>query len=145
MIRAVTGFVSEDYLSAMEAISIRVREFGHRLSCLSFGDSVELVCALRRLERFEERLSALFSHKTLAFEGFWISVAETRAKLESWREVRSASPPSEKRMVGASESARFAGRVPMSSGRDSLKFSSGRLAGLTRYHLPFQESVKEFA
>lgn len=142
LIRAVTGFVSEDYPSAMEAISIRVREFGHRLSCLSFGDSVELVCALRRLERFEERLSALFSHKTVAFDGFWISVAETRAKLESWREVRSASPPSEKRRVGASESDRFGGRVPMSSGRDSLKFSSGRLAGLTRYHLPFQESVE---
>lgn len=129
----------------MEAISIRVREFGHRLSCLSFGDSVELVCDLRRLERFEERLSALFSHKTVAFEGFWISVAETRAKVESLREVRSASPPSEKRRVGASESDRFAGRVPVSLGRDSLKFSSARLSGLTRYHLPFQESAESFA
>ncbi|XP_030463189.2 putative clathrin assembly protein At4g40080 [Syzygium oleosum] len=146
LIRAVTGFVSEDYLSAMEAILIRVREFGHRLSCLSFGDSVELVCALRRLGRFEEKVSALFSHKMVAFEGFWISVAEMRARLESSRrEVGPVSPASEKKRVGASESARFGGRVPMSSSHDSLKFSSGRLVGLTRYHLPFQESVELFA
>lgn len=147
LIRTVTVFVSEDYLSAMEAILIRVREFGHRLSCLSFGELVELVCALRRLERFKERLSPLFSHKVAASEGFWIAVAETRAKLESQREAGSVSarPSSEEKRVGASESARFGGWIPMSSSHDSIRFSSGRIVGLNRYHLPFQESVELFA
>ncbi|KAK3418996.1 hypothetical protein EUGRSUZ_H04733 [Eucalyptus grandis] len=147
LIRTVTVFVSEDYLSAMEAILIRVREFGHRLSCLSFGELVELVCALRRLERFKERLSPLFSHKVAASEGFWIAVAETRAKLESQREAGSVSvrSSSEEKRVGVSESARFGGRIPMSSSHDSIRFSSGRIVGLNRYNLPFQESVELFA
>lgn len=71
----------------------------------------------------------MFNHKTKALEGFWISVAKTKAKTESLREVWSASLPLEKRKVGASESDWFAGRVPVSSDRDSLKFLPGKLPG----------------
>ena len=56
LVDEIRGLVGRDCVSAMTEISVRVGEFGERLSCLSFGESVELVCALKRLEDCRERL-----------------------------------------------------------------------------------------
>ncbi|XP_015057201.1 putative clathrin assembly protein At4g40080 [Solanum pennellii] len=118
----VIGLLNSDYLSTVNELLIRLSEFSERLSCLSFGDSVELSFILKRLEECKERLSILFSIKKPSTESLWCSVSELSIKINDLK-----VDFSKRKLITfekLSESARFNNRV-MKFG-DSVQFSSGR-------------------
>ncbi|XP_055816589.1 putative clathrin assembly protein At4g40080 [Solanum dulcamara] len=118
----VIGLLSSDYLSTVNELLIRLSEFKERLSCLSFGDSVELSFIFKRLEGCEERLSVLFSVKKPSTELLWSSVTELSLKIDDLKVDLSGRKllTFEK----SSESARFNNRVVKFG--NSVQFSSGR-------------------
>lgn len=125
LVDKVMGFVGEDYLSAINEVSVRVSEFKERLSDLSFGDSVELVCSLKRLEDCKERLSVLSTGKKSLMESFWVLISEVKDRVgpdmvykDEGKLVNSV------RREKVSESARFGERVLISG--DSVGFPSRR-------------------
>lgn len=123
----VVGLVGEDYLSAINEVSIRLSEFRERLSSLSLGDSVELVCAMKRLENCKEGLEGMSNKKAAMIETFWGIVSQLKdevGKEQMYKDERSVIASLERRDK-VSESARFGDRVMKHSGR-SVRFSSGR-------------------
>ena len=125
LVDEVLGLVGEDYLSSINEVSIRVSEFRERLSCLSFVDSVELVCASKRLEDCKERLSSLSQRKKVLIETVWGSISEIKDQVGNskvYREEGRLLTMGSRNKV--SESARFGERV-LKHG-DSVKFPSGR-------------------
>ncbi|OMO56166.1 ENTH/ANTH/VHS superfamily protein [Corchorus capsularis] len=144
LIEEVQGLVGEDYLSSIDEVSVRVREFRERLSCLSFVDSVELVCALKRLEDCKERLLSFSQRKRVLIETVWGSISEIKDQVDNLKVCRD-----ERRLLTMgsksskiSESARFGDRV-LKQG-NSVKFSSGRFLSLD--NVPFRsfESVESW-
>ncbi|KAK6923808.1 AP180 N-terminal homology (ANTH) domain [Dillenia turbinata] len=123
LIFEIIGLVGDDYKSAVDEVSLRVNEFRERLSHLSYGDSVEFVCCMKRLEDCEERLTVLFPMMRRALlDRFWGLVREMkgiigscaeRVKLKEWGRDR------------GSESARFDDQVFRSD--KSIRFGSGRM------------------
>lgn len=144
LVDEILNLVSEDYLSAINDVSIRVNEFNQRLSSLSFSDSVELVCILKRLEDCKERLLVISTRKKALLESLWCLISELRDKVAMGK-----SYGEEGRLLltlrlkdRGSESARFGERV-LSYG-DSVRFSSAKF-GLNTYDFPVVESVKSCA
>ncbi|CAN1146130.1 hypothetical protein LINPERPRIM_LOCUS6809 [Linum perenne] len=76
LIGEIRDLVSDDFLSAVNDVFVRVEEFKHRVGCLSFGESVELVCVLKRLEGCRERLGESWTRKRVFIEGFWSAARE---------------------------------------------------------------------
>uniref|UniRef100_A0A9I9DI72 ENTH domain-containing protein n=1 Tax=Cucumis melo TaxID=3656 RepID=A0A9I9DI72_CUCME len=130
LVDKIYGFVGDDYLAAMKEISIRVTEFHHRLGCLSFGESVELVCALKRLDDFKEKQSlGIFARYEVLMDGFWSSIRETKNLIGASKENRDGCKLSQmERRI--SDSGRFIERSNASSYCDVLPFRSERF-GLT--------------
>ncbi|KAK6923347.1 AP180 N-terminal homology (ANTH) domain [Dillenia turbinata] len=137
LIFEIMGLVGDDYKSALNEVSLRVNEFRERLSHLSFGDSVEFVCCMKRLEDCEERLTVLFPMMKRALtESFWGLVGEMKKIVGSC----CAEKGERKKLVGwrgdrGSESARFDHQVLRSD--KSFRFGSGRMSSLA---LPIEES-----
>ncbi|KAK9713097.1 hypothetical protein RND81_06G002500 [Saponaria officinalis] len=131
----IMGLVGEDYLTTVDEIVIRVEEFKERLSCLSFVDSVELVCALKRLEDCKDRLATLFDvNGSGLVEDLWVLVGEMKDK------VGEAKGFKEEKMVmrwGRFESARF-GDSDQVKPHDSVQFASNRFA----FQFAYGELVK---
>ncbi|XVF61545.1 hypothetical protein PTKIN_Ptkin08bG0138300 [Pterospermum kingtungense] len=126
LVDEVVGLVGEDYLSSIAEVSTRVSEFRERLSCLSFADSVELVCALKRLEDCKERLLELSHRKKVLIESVWCSINEIKDQVGNskvYREGGRLLTMGNRNKV--SDSARFGDRVLVEHG-ESVKFSSGR-------------------
>ncbi|XP_022773880.1 putative clathrin assembly protein At4g40080 [Durio zibethinus] len=121
----VLGLVGEDYLSSINEVSIRISELRDRLSCLSYLDSVELACALKRLEDCKERLLSIAQRKKVLIETLWGSISEIKEQVGNIKmhgeERRLLTMGSSNK---ASKQARFGERV-LKHG-DSVKFSSGR-------------------
>ncbi|KAJ9128985.1 hypothetical protein P3X46_018517 [Hevea brasiliensis] len=140
LVQQIINLVGEDYLSSTNEISIRAEEFNQRMSCLNFGDSVELECILKRLEDCKERLLALPIKKKTLIENLWCFIREMKGRVENGKAYKE-----EGRLLlkhGGSESARFGERV-LSYG-DSVRFSSARF-GLNGYSLAIVESVESCA
>lgn len=124
LVDKIFAFVGDDYLSATKEISIRVTEFHQRLSCLSFGESVELVCVLKRLEDCKEKQWKGISAKYEIFmDGFWGSIRKTKNLIGESNENREGG-----KLVRAksriSDSGRYMERPNLY--RDSVRFGSGR-------------------
>ncbi|KAA8530796.1 hypothetical protein F0562_005580 [Nyssa sinensis] len=121
----IMGLLGGDYLSAVGEISLRLSEFNERLSCLSFGESVELISALKRLEDSKERLMGLFSIKKASTETLWDSTRELKDRV-GMVQVHTDGGQLQLVNVGrremTSESARL-GEGVLKSG-DSIVFSS---------------------
>uniref|UniRef100_A0A2P2J3S3 Putative clathrin assembly protein At4g40080 n=1 Tax=Rhizophora mucronata TaxID=61149 RepID=A0A2P2J3S3_RHIMU len=121
----IMDLVCGDYMSAINSILIRVDEFKQRLSCLSFGDSVELGCVLKRLENCKDRILELSGGKKELIESLWCLVSEIESKVKGYREdgrlLHSWGMGSDR----GSESARFWNRT-LSYEDNSLRFSSAR-------------------
>lgn len=132
LVEEIRDLVGEDHLSAMNEFSLRVDEFGERLSCLSFGDSVELVCALKRLEDCEERLRRWSTEKKHVAESFWVSIREIKGRVGKEKENMLV----EKKTERLGDSARFGDRVLRSD--DSVRFSSSRLTVNYKSPLPME-------
>lgn len=121
----VISLLSNDYLSTVNAVLSRLSEFNVRMSCLSFAESVELACALKRLEDCKEKLSLLFPVKKPSAENLWGLVSELKektGKLKAYKEERKLLTWG--KCDQGSESARF-----VMKRHDSVQFSSGRLGG----------------
>ncbi|KAB2061560.1 hypothetical protein ERO13_A10G087400v2 [Gossypium hirsutum] len=144
LVDAVLGLVGEDYLSSINEISIRVSEFKERLDCLGFVDSVELVCALRRLEECKERLSTLSQRKKVMIESVWGSINEVKDQIGNSKAYK--EDEGRLLMMGrrnkVSESARFGERVVMKHSGNSVKFSSGRFLSFNDLTFPAYASME---
>eukprot|EP00262_Sarcandra_glabra_P008288 TRINITY_DN2163_c0_g4_i1.p1 TRINITY_DN2163_c0_g4~~TRINITY_DN2163_c0_g4_i1.p1 ORF type:complete len:364 (-),score=44.42 TRINITY_DN2163_c0_g4_i1:174-1265(-) len=117
LVRGVLRLVDEDNMVTQKEILVRVEEIRERLvSCVSYGDSVELVCVLKRLESCRERVGDLLMGLVGEVKERAVLVREFGGdeKLERFG-----------RRLRWSESDRFGERV-VSSG-DSVRFSSGRM------------------
>ncbi|XP_022136401.1 putative clathrin assembly protein At4g40080 [Momordica charantia] len=128
LVDRILGFVADDYLSAMKEISVRVTEFHQRLSCLSFGESVELVCVLKRLEDCKEKQSLGISAKyEILMDGFWGLIWETKNLIGETKENRDGTGAGGKLIMTTarmSDSGRFMERANIY--RDSIRFGSER-------------------
>ncbi|CAN0878437.1 hypothetical protein LINGRAHAP2_LOCUS12474 [Linum grandiflorum] len=138
----IIALVGEDFLSAVNEVSVRIDELkNHRKSCLSFGDSVELVCVLKRLLGCREKLGGLLTaRKRVLIEEMWVAAEEVLDAAEeksgggdgdgggrfllTWGRRRRSD-------LQGSGSARFGGRVL--SCTDSVKVSSSARFGSNRY------------
>lgn len=141
LVAEIVDLVGEDCLSAINEVSVRLTEFRERMSCLSFVDSVELVCALKRVEDCKERLQLLYLTKKGVNESFWSVVREIRERVGTEREAQEGKKCVNLTKDKGSESARFEERVVRAG--DSVRFGSGRLTvSYTLSTLPILESMK---
>ncbi|XP_022985168.1 putative clathrin assembly protein At4g40080 [Cucurbita maxima] len=126
LVDKIYAFVGEDYLSATKEISTRVTEFRHRLGCLSFGESVELVCALKRLEDCKEKQSrGISGNHEILLKGFWGSIREIRNLIGESKDLRETGKlgRTKSRM---SDSGRFMDQDNAKLDRHSVRFGSER-------------------
>ncbi|KAF5738016.1 putative ENTH/ANTH/VHS superfamily protein [Tripterygium wilfordii] len=142
LVDEVMGLVGEDYLSSINEVWVRVNEVSQRLSCLSFGESVELACGLKRLEDCKEKLFVLSTRKKALIETLWVLIVEmkdglSRACVEDRRLVVMGTRDR------VSKSARFGDRV-VSYG-DSVSLASGKFGFSNRFMFSIQESVQSCA
>ncbi|TKY47686.1 putative clathrin assembly protein [Spatholobus suberectus] len=72
----IVGLVEEDGVAVLSGVFVRVNEFRERLGCLSFGEVVELVYALNRLEKCKEMMMGAEK------QSLWDSVRELKEKVE---------------------------------------------------------------
>uniref|UniRef100_A0A1J3INK6 Putative clathrin assembly protein n=1 Tax=Noccaea caerulescens TaxID=107243 RepID=A0A1J3INK6_NOCCA len=136
----ITRMVGEDYVSSINELYTRLNEFKERSNTLSFGDSIELVCALKRLESCKERLSEISNAdwKRAWIDGFWSLVREVKGMIGS---LENNYGQIEKSIVGIGsrekgyESARFTDRLIIGYG-DAVRFSSGRFSNVDRFNYP---------
>ncbi|XP_031115023.1 putative clathrin assembly protein At4g40080 [Ipomoea triloba] len=109
LIHEIMRLLSDDNFSILDETLSRLTELKQRMDCLSFGDSVELALALRRLEDCTERLSVLFTEQKSSIENSSSLAIELREKIETSTRVCK-----ERRLLSFSrkcESARFPARV----------------------------------
>ncbi|CAN6917592.1 unnamed protein product [Brassica oleracea] len=134
----IIRLVGEDYVSSVNELYTRLNEFKDRSSILSFGDRIELVCALKRLESCKERLSVVFRGiwKRAWIDGFWSLVREVKGMIG---DLEDGYEKIERSMVGVGrrgkgyESARFTDRLVIGYG-DAVRFSSGRFSNVDRFN-----------
>lgn len=136
----IIHLVGEDYVSSINELYVRFNEFKERSNTLSFGDSIELVCALKRLESCKERLTEIChgNWKRAWIDGFWSLVREVKGMIGNLEDNYGQF---EKSIVGIGrrekgyESARFTDRLVIGYG-DDVRFSSGRFSNVDRFNYP---------
>ncbi|GAB4848765.1 hypothetical protein Ancab_003492 [Ancistrocladus abbreviatus] len=114
LVDEVMRLVGEDYWIAVAELVVRLAEFKERLSCLSFAESVELVCALKRLELegCNENMLLLFGHSKKASAEELLSVVreledEVGAVKGGSSSGKEKMAVSGERFMKGSESARY--------------------------------------
>ncbi|KAK7247386.1 hypothetical protein RIF29_42269 [Crotalaria pallida] len=124
LVEEIMNLVHEDWIVTQREVSVGVSEFKERLSCLKFGEAVELVCCLKRLEECKERMMMMMLEVEQG-QRLWDTVIEVKEKagMEVYKEEAKVHKAVRKQRV--SESDRFSGRVLNSY--DSSMFPSGRL------------------
>lgn len=125
LVKEIMGLLLSDYVSSVNEILLRLGEFNERLSSLSFGDSVELVCGLKRLQDCRERLSVLYVVNKPSIELMWGSVQELKDRIGMLNREGGRFLTWGTREIGT-ESARFEHRVSLRG--DSVRFQSGRFS-----------------
>lgn len=129
LIKEIIGLLSNDYLSLVNQILLRLGEFNERLSLLSFGDSVEFVCALKRLQDCREKLSALCVVTKPSIQRIWSLVHELKDRVGTMKVHKEGG-----RLLSwgtrekGSESARFEQRVLSIGDGNNVQFQSGRFS-----------------
>nr|GMC67503.1 putative clathrin assembly protein At4g40080 [Ipomoea batatas] len=128
----VVGLLSNDYLSLTNELLPRLGELKERLGRLSFADSVELACDLKRLEDCKERLSGLFTVAKPSVQNLWSLVQNLRERIEMLKVCR------EGRLLTfgtpESKSARFDDHR-VSKFCNSVRFSSGKYDEINKFAL----------
>ncbi|XP_068643754.1 putative clathrin assembly protein At4g40080 [Aristolochia californica] len=127
LVGEVMKLAGEESVLTQKEILLRVKETRERLGCLSFGESVELVCVLKRLEDCKQRVLFLCSieekSKLVGGDVLLNLVGEIKEKIGIVEE-RGDGRTLKGRGI-ESESARLFERVVTS--RDSIHFPSGRI------------------
>ncbi|MED6127577.1 hypothetical protein PIB30_089346 [Stylosanthes scabra] len=131
LVDEVVGLVEEDAVMAVSEVSVRVKEFKERMGLLSFGEGVELVCMLKRLEECRDEIVACSLSVVVTEKGggkrFWESVRE----LKEVAGKNVLCTEEEGKRVGRSqrrtESERFLdGKVVLINSVDLVRFPSSR-------------------
>ncbi|ESQ53265.1 hypothetical protein EUTSA_v10025543mg [Eutrema salsugineum] len=132
----INQLVGEDYMSSVNELYTRFNEFKERSSTLSFGDSIELVCILKRLESSKERLSDIChgNWKRAWIDGFWGLVREVMGIIGNFKDNDGQIVGIRRREKGF-ESARFTDRLIIGYG-DAVRFSSGRFSNVDPFNYP---------
>ncbi|XP_058731546.1 putative clathrin assembly protein At4g40080 [Vicia villosa] len=120
LVDEIVNLVGEDWVVIETMVVVEVREFKERLGCLEFGEAVELVCCLKRLEECRERVVVILEFK----QGFWDLVRDLKEKVGVEVYKEKGKVQKEGRRLRFSESDRFSDRVV--SSRDFIRFPSGR-------------------
>lgn len=137
LLHELIGLVEDDYLLVANEIILRLGEFKERLGHLSFGESFELACNMRRLNECKERLLGSFIIKEHSMGGtLWGLIEDLQSRAGMKEEGKLLTKENKER---ATESARFGERVLTSS--DSVKFSSSRF-GLNKYTFTVLDSTE---
>lgn len=136
LVHEAISLVHEDRSSAQREIMVRVNEIVERVDTLSFGESDELVCVLKRYENCKDKLQALFvNRKNTLADLLWNLVAELKDKIGENKEHWSGKLG----RIVVSESAKLdkvQGRIGGGWARsgdlvyrqdDSVRWRSGRL------------------
>ncbi|OVA20882.1 AP180 N-terminal homology (ANTH) domain [Macleaya cordata] len=127
LVYEVMGLVNGDYYSAQKGILIRINEVRERMGSFSFGDSVELICVLKRLENCREKVLLLFLNKIGTFvDVLWGLIGEMKDEIGKEKENEQGRMMMIRRRDKQSASARL-GEGVMRSG-ESVRFGSGRLS-----------------
>lgn len=125
LVLEVMRLVGEDNLMTQKEILVRLMEMRERLGCLSFSESVELVCVMSRLKNCKRLLMFLTLDEKLRSGDLLLGlVGEMEEKVKAGEGFGE-----ETRLVGRgkrSESARLGGRE-LSRSVDLVRFSSGRM------------------
>ncbi|RWR89964.1 putative clathrin assembly protein [Cinnamomum micranthum f. kanehirae] len=125
LVLEVMRLVGEDNLMTQKEILVRLMEMRERLSCLSFSESVELVCVMNRLKNCKRLLMFLTLDEKLRSGDLLLGlVGEMEEKVKAGEGFGE-----ETRLVGRgnrSESARLDGRVTSRS-LDLVRFCSARM------------------
>ncbi|KAG9450749.1 hypothetical protein H6P81_010714 [Aristolochia fimbriata] len=125
----VVRLVGDESILIQKEILGRVKETRERLGCLSFGDSVELVCVLKRLEDCKQRVLFLCSveekRKLVGGDVLLSLVREMKEKIGMVGEIRGEGRAVLKGRGRGSESARLFERVVRTG--DSVCFPSARI------------------
>ncbi|KAL1569667.1 putative clathrin assembly protein [Salvia divinorum] len=125
IVKEITALFLDDYISAVNELLLRLSELNERVSSLSFGDSIEVICGLKRLQNCKERLSDLYSVEKPSIEMMWGLVQDLKDRIETLNKEGGKFLTWRTRESGT-ESARFEQRLLM--GVDSMKFQSGRFS-----------------
>ena len=122
LVDEIVSLVRKDWVEVVAEVRVGVVEFRERLGGLKFGEAVELVCCLKRLEECKERVVEVGDEGD---ERLWEMVREVkdRVGMEAYKEEVKVHKEVTKFRV--SESDRFSGRVLSSD--DRFRFPSGRL------------------
>lgn len=122
LVEEIVKLARGDWRVVQVEVRVRVSEFKERLGGLMFGEAVELVCCLKRLEQCEERVVEMIEGSREL--RLWDLVREVKDKagIEVYREEGKLRKETSKLRV--SESDRFSARVLNS--RDFLQFPSQR-------------------
>ncbi|CAJ2677124.1 unnamed protein product [Trifolium pratense] len=121
LVDEIVNLVSEDWVVIESVVIVEVDEFKERLGCFEFGEAVELVCCLKRLEECRERVVMILESQ----QRLWDLVSDVKDKVGMEVYKEKGKVQKEGRKLRFSESDRFSSRVINS--RDSLWFPSGRL------------------
>ncbi|PNX86902.1 clathrin assembly protein [Trifolium pratense] len=121
LVDEIVNLVSEDWVVIESVVIVEVSEFKERLGCFEFGEAVELVCCLKRLEECRERVVMILESQ----QRLWDLVSDVKDKVGMEVYKEKGKVQKEGRKLRFSESDRFSARVINS--RDSLWFPSGRL------------------
>ncbi|RZC12918.1 putative clathrin assembly protein At4g40080 [Glycine soja] len=118
LVEEIVKLAREDWGVAQVEVGVRVSEFKERLGGLKFGEAVELVCCLKRLEQCQEMMDGARQLR------FWDLVREVKDKagIQLYREE--AKFRSETLKLRLSQSDRFSSRLLNSP--HFLRFPSGR-------------------
>lgn len=124
LVDEIVGLVENDGVVGLSELYVRVEEFRERLGSLSFGEGVELVCGMKRLEECKERMMVGML-EVAEGERLWESVRELKEKegVEVYREEEGKLFKTVTKNR-ASESERFGARVRNSA--DLVRFPSSR-------------------
>ncbi|CAJ1854444.1 unnamed protein product [Sphenostylis stenocarpa] len=115
----ISTSVEEDVVVALGEVFVRVNEFRERLGCLSFGEVVELVHVLNRLEKCREMVVAVVAEKERLS---WDLVRELKEKGEKMVFIREEGKTMSAHR--ATNSDRFAFPTFMINSLDLVRFPS---------------------
>ncbi|CAK8578761.1 unnamed protein product [Lathyrus sativus] len=130
LVDEIANLVDGDWVVIETVVIIEVREFKERLGCLEFGEAVELVCCLKRLEECRDRVVMILKLQ----QGFWHLVRDLKEKVGVEVYKEKGKVQKEGRRVRFSESDRFSDRVV--SSYDSIRFSDGVVSSYDSIRFP---------
>ncbi|ESW31698.1 hypothetical protein PHAVU_002G260200 [Phaseolus vulgaris] len=123
LVEEIVKLARGDWGVVQAEVRVRLSEFKVRFGGFKFGEAVELVCCLKRLEQCEEKMLAMMDEARDLTLWDMVTLVKDMTEIEVYREESKLRRDTPK--LRFSESDRFSGRVLNS--RHFLLFPSGRL------------------